>query len=308
MLQPLDFLKLLTTAGWAVCTAGLAWYCLNIAGQITYVTLADGRQQERKLPLIFRLLLPFVPNLDGVVMRPELKSARETADRKLVAAGFEGLLNGREFTALKFLMPVVCGAIWFALLHAVSAVVPESPVAENMALSLLLGFALFYVFPLVWLRRSLQMRHTAIQRALPFVLDLLTLSVEAGMDFMSALQRNCERRKIDPLNEELIRMSREIQVGIPRRVALRNMAQRVDLADLRSVAHALIQADELGVSIGAILRIQSDQMRSRRFDRAEKLANEAPVKMLGPLMLFIFPAVFIILLAPILRETLTQLF
>ena len=308
MLQPLDFLKLLTTAGWAVCTAGLAWYCLNIASQITYVTLADGRQQERKLPLIFRLLLPFVPNLDGVVMRPELKSARETADRKLVAAGFEGLLNGREFTALKFLMPVVCGAIWFALLHAVSAVVPESPVAENMALSLLLGFALFYVFPLVWLRRSLQMRHTAIQRALPFVLDLLTLSVEAGMDFMSALQRNCERRKIDPLNEELIRMSREIQVGIPRRVALRNMAQRVDLGDLRSVAHALIQADELGVSIGAILRIQSDQMRSRRFDRAEKLANEAPVKMLGPLMLFIFPAVFIILLAPILRETLTQLF
>jgi tight adherence protein C len=103
-------------------------------------------------------------------------------------------------------------------------------------------------------------------------------------------------------------MTREIQVGIPRRTALRNMAQRVDLADLRSVAHALIQADELGVSIGSILRIQSDQMRSRRFDRAEKLANEAPVKMLGPLMLFIFPAVFIILLAPILRETLSQLF
>ena len=86
------------------------------------------------------------------------------------------------------------------------------------------------------------------------------------------------------------------------------MAQRVDLADLRSVAHSLIQADELGVSIGAILRIQSDQMRSRRFDRAEKLANEAPVKMLGPLMLFIFPAVFIILLAPILRQTMSQLF
>ena len=128
------------------------------------------------------------------------------------------------------------------------------------------------------------------------------------MDFMSALQRNCERRRLDPLNEELIRMTREIQVGIPRRVALRNMAQRVDLADLRSVSHALIQADELGVSIGSILRIQSDQMRSRRFDRAEKLANEAPVKMLAPLMLFIFPAVFIILLGPILRQTLEQLF
>jgi tight adherence protein C len=165
-----------------------------------------------------------------------------------------------------------------------------------------------YSYPIFWLNRSLKLRHLAIQRALPFVLDLLTLSVEAGMDFMSALQRNCERRKLDALNEELIRMTREIQIGLPRRVALRNMATRVDLADLRSVANALIQADELGVSIGAILRIQSDQMRSRRFDRAEKLANEAPVKMLFPLMLFIFPAVFVILLGPILRDTMNQLF
>ena len=107
------------------------------------------------------------------------------------------------------------------------------------------------------LRRGPTPRPRAIQRALPFVLDLLTLSVEAGMDFMSAMQRNCERRKLDPLNEELIRMTREVQVGTPRRVALRNMAQRVDLPELRSVANALIQADELGVSIGAILRIQS---------------------------------------------------
>ena len=303
-----DTLRMLTILAWAASAAGLAWYCLNIARQITYVTLADGRQQERMLPLIFRLLLPFVPNLDGLVMRPAFKKARDTADRQLVAAGFEGLLSGREFAAIKILTPIVCGAFWFATLRVVAAFAPQSPIAENTELSLLLGIALFYFFPLLWLRRTLTARHTAIQRALPFVLDLLTLSVEAGMDFMSALQRNCERRKLDPLNEELIRMSREIQVGIPRRVALRNMAQRVDLADLRSVAHSLIQADELGVSIGAILRIQSDQMRSRRFDRAEKLANEAPVKMLGPLMLFIFPAVFIILLAPILRQTMSQLF
>ena len=303
-----DTLRLLTILAWSACAAGLAWYCLNTARQITYVTLADGRQQERKLPLLFRLLLPFVPNLDGLVARPAFEKARVTADRKLVAAGFEGLLSGKEFLALKLLMPVVCGAFWFALLRLISVLNPQSELAKNMTLTFLLGLALFYYFPLLWLRRVLTARHTAIQRALPFVLDLLTLSVEAGMDFMSALQRNCERRKLDALNEELIRMTREIQVGIPRRTALRNMAQRVDLGDLRSVAHALIQADELGVSIGAILRIQSDQMRARRFDRAEKLANEAPVKMLGPLMLCIFPAVFIILLGPILQQTLKNLF
>ena len=122
------------------------------------------------------------------------------------------------------------------------------------------------------------------------------------MDFMSALQRNCEKRKLDPLNEELIRMTREIQVGTPRRVALKNMADRVKQPDLKSVAYALIQADELGVSIGTILRIQSEQLRGRRFDRAEKLANEAPVKMLGPLMLCIFPAVFVILLRPLILQ------
>jgi len=297
-----------TILAWALSAAGLAWYCLNIARQITYVTLADGRQQERKLPLTFRLLLPFVPNLDGLVMRPSLTKSRDLAERQLIAAGFEGLLSGREFTALKILVPVVCGAFWFALLRLTTSLAPTSDLAKNFGFIWLLGVAFLYLFPLFWLRRALKTRHTAIIRALPFVLDLLTLSVEAGMDFMSALQRNCEHRRLDPLNEELIRMTREIQVGIPRRIALRNMAQRVDLADLRSVAHGLIQADELGVSIGAILRIQSDQMRSRRFDRAEKLANEAPVKMLAPLMLFIFPAVFIILLAPILRETLGQLF
>ncbi len=303
-----DMFGFLTLLAWAVCAMGISWYCLNIARQITYVTLADGRQQERKLPLIFRLLLPFVSNLDGFVARASFAKARVTAERDLIAAGFEGLLAGKEFVALKFLIPIVCGALWFVTLKVLVAVAHVSDIADNFGMLFLMGVALLYVYPLWWLRRTLKARHQAIQRALPFVLDLLTLSVEAGMDFMSALQRNCERRKLDPLNEELIRMTREIQVGTPRRTALRNMAQRVGLGDLRAVTQALIQADELGVSIATILRIQSDQMRSRRFDRAEKLANEAPVKMLGPLMLCIFPAVLVILLGPILQETLKSLF
>ncbi len=301
-------LLFVTMCTWATCVAGLSWYCLNIARQITYVTLADGRKQERRIPLLFRLLLPFAPNLDRLTLRPYFTRSRITADRQLIAAGYEGLLNGQELVSLKILMPVVGGAFWFAALRLLATLFPTSALAMNIALLLLLGIGMLYFYPLLWLKRALVFRRRSILRALPFVLDLLTLSVEAGMDFMSALQRNCERRKLDPLNEELIRMMREIQVGTPRRVALRNMAQRVDLPDLRSVSHALIQADELGVSIGAILRIQAEQIRSRRFSRAEKLANEAPVKMLGPLMLFIFPAVFIILLGPVLRQTLEHLF
>jgi tight adherence protein C len=162
------------------------------------------------------------------------------------------------------------------------------------------------MYPAMWLRSVLEIRHRSMRKALPFVLDLLTLSVEAGMDFMTALQRNTERRTIDPLGEELLRVIREIQIGKTRREALRDMSRRVDLMDVRTVINALVQADELGVSISSVLRIQADQSRQRRFERAEKLANEAPVKMLFPLLFFIFPAVFIILLGPIVTRLIQQ--
>lgn len=287
---------------WAAAAALLVSYAVAIASEITYVTLADGRKTERKIPLIFRLLLPFVPNLSRVVMRPAFAKARETADWMIVACGLEGLLTGAEFLALKVLVPLVCGTVCAAVVIALGALAPDSFLSANGLLFILMAFAYFYAYPLLWLRKTLKSRHASIMLALPFVLDLLTLSVEAGMDFMSALQRNCERRRLDPLNEELIRMTREIQMGVARRVALRNMADRVRQPDLKAVSYALIQADELGVPIGPILRIQSEQLRTRRFDRAERLANEAPVKMLGPLLLCIFPAVMIVLLAPILME------
>ena len=289
-------------AAWTVCAAGFAYYAASIAREITYVTLADGRRTERRLPLVMRMLLPFVQNLRALVHAKFFEKARSEADWMIVASGLEGLLTGEEFVALKFLMPIVCGLAWTAFVFALSGLLPNSFISDNRVLLACMGVLLFYAYPLMWLRGAVKRRHFAIMRALPFVLDLLTLSVEAGMDFMSALQRNCERRKLDPLNEELIRMTREIQVGTPRRTALRNMSERVRQPDLRAVVHALVQADELGVPIGSILRIQSDQLRSRRFERAEKLANEAPVKMLGPLLLCIFPAVFLILLGPILLQ------
>ncbi len=301
-------LQLSIVVCWAICVAGFAYYAATVAREITYVTLADGRKTERKIPLLMRLLLPFVQNLAKLVRAKSFDKARAQAEWMLVAGGMEGLLSANEFLALKFLMPIVCGGLWTLFIVGMSAMMPDSVFSENVLPLSFMGIFWFYIYPISWLRRTLKRRHLSIMKALPFVLDLLTLSVEAGMDFMSALQRNCERRKLDPLNEELIRMTKEIQVGTSRRVALRNMADRVRQPDLKSVAFALIQADELGVSIGSILRIQSEQLRGRRFDRAEKLANEAPVKMLGPLMLCIFPAVFVILLGPILMQASKSVF
>ena len=290
---------------WATAAGFFAWYAVCVARQITYVTLADGRRQERRLPLIFRLLLPLTPNLETMARSRGMEKIRGTADAMLVTAGYEGLLAGWEFIALKFLVPLVAGPAWCLVAHGLTRAAPAiRPAFPALCLA---GVLLAYTQPVLWLRGAVRKRQGQILKAMPFVLDLLTLSVEAGLDFMTAMQRSTERAVIDPLGEELLRVIREIQVGTPRRKALKAMSERVDLTDMRSLVNALVQADELGVSIGAILRIQADQIRVRRFERAEKLANEAPVKLLAPLMIFIFPAVFLILLGPVVYRLVQQL-
>lgn len=296
------------TAAWSAAATLLAVYALSVAGDVTYVTLADGRRQERSLPILFKMLLPFAGNFRALLSKPRLAKRMAITESKLISAGFEGVLSAEEFTALEFLVPIALSPIWCGFILILQGAVPDSVLPSLSPALCLLGIALLVLQPRSWLSATLKKRHFAIMRALPFVLDILTLSVEAGMDFISALQRNFSSRKLDPLNEELLRMTKEIQLGLSRREALRKMADRVKQSDLASVAFALIQADELGVSIGAILRIQSDQLRARRFDRAERLAAQAPTKMLMPLMLCIFPAVFIILLGPVLSQALKGIF
>ncbi|OGV59236.1 MAG: hypothetical protein A2283_06215 [Lentisphaerae bacterium RIFOXYA12_FULL_48_11] len=238
---------------------------------------------------------------------PGFTPAKEKMKRNLISAGFEGLLHEEEFLALRFLLPMVLGPIWIAFIAALLTATKNPFLIKISTMLYLLGPAWLFIYPALWLKQAMGQRHRNIQKSLPFLLDLLTLSVEAGMDFMTALQRNVERNKIDALGEELIRVIREIQIGKTRREALRDMSYRVNLSDLRSVINALVQADELGVSIGSILRIQSDQIRQRRFERAEQLANQAPVKMLGPLLFFIFPAVLLILLGPMMARLMSQM-
>ncbi|TAN38324.1 MAG: type II secretion system F family protein [Verrucomicrobia bacterium] len=290
---------------WALSVAGLAWYIGQAALQITYVTLADGRQQERRLPLLFRLLLPLAPNIVPFFRRDRFAKMRTEVNRRIVMAGYEGLLSAEEFFALRVLVPMVVGTLLALAFLYLTAHMPERmqrSFAAREAFVCPLFYLLGFTWPGLWLQRSIRDRHRRIERALPFVLDLLTLSVEAGLDFMSAIKRIIERRAVDALGEELIRAFREVQLGRTRREALRFMADRINQTDVSSVVSALVQADELGVSIGNMLRIQADLMRTRRFQRAEKLANEAPVKMLFPLTVFIFPSVFMVLLGPIIVQ------
>lgn len=168
----------------------------------------------------------------------------------------------------------------------------------NLALSLVVALiGLFY--PLIWVSDQVSKRHLAISRALPFNLDLLTLSVEAGLDFTAALAKVVDKGKGGPLREELALVLKQLKMGKTREEALKTMIARVDLPALSQFVTALIQADKMGTSLGKVLRIQSTQLRIERTQRAEKLANEAPVKMLFPLIACIFPTVFMVLFGPI---------
>ncbi len=288
----------------------ITWQIIRAARHVTYVTLADGRRQERQLPLIIRICLPFTAGFPRFITEhPSLEDSRQRLHSKLVSGGFEGLIQPREVIALRVIVPLGIGGLLCVLL-GLSFTQMSGKAAQVMAdrqfsiyflVILLLGF-----YTDLWLKKAIRMRHKHIQRALPFVLDLLTLSVESGLDFMTGINRIIQKREIDPLGEELIRVFREIQVGRSRKEALQNFAARVNHSDIRTLSNALVQADELGSGIGNALRIQADQIRTKRFQRAEKLGNEAPVKLLFPLVVFIFPAVFMILLGPILLQMLQR--
>ncbi len=159
-----------------------------------------------------------------------------------------------------------------------------------------------FFYPRLWLRDQIAKRHHQILRALPYNLDLLTLSVEAGLDFTGGLGRVVQQGKPGPLRDEFGLMLKQLKMGKTREDALKTLMYRVDLPALTQFITTLIQADRMGTSLGKVLRIQATQMRIDRSQRAEKLANEAPVKMLFPLVACIFPTVFLVLFSPIVYQ------
>ncbi|MDD5728028.1 MAG: type II secretion system F family protein [Victivallales bacterium] len=277
----------------AVCagiSAGI--FLLLILRMFQQITIEKKMSFEirRRLPLIIKLALPFVANVRFIVRDPHLKAWCGQTEQQLGMAGYSDTVTAEDFLAARIILGIY-GALILVLCIAQQRV--------------LIGFILLIIlviYPSVWLRKVIQSRHAEILSALPNVLDLLTLSVQAGKDFLASLRDIIKRRKMDALNEELSRTFHEIKLGKKRSQALRELSSRVGQSDLSTVLNAIIQAEELGVSIGELLMIQGDMLRNKRFSRAEKLAGEAPVKIVLPLALFIFPAVVIILVVPIVLQ------
>lgn len=223
------------------------------------------------------------------------QSVRTLAEQRLLAASGYGKMDTDRFLTYwgTFILVGTIGA-------AVAALYTKGSLS-SMVLGALGGAVLCYLAPLFVLDRQARKRKGAIQRQMPEVLDLVTVSVEAGLSFNGAIAKVAEKMK-GPLVDELARMLQEMQMGITRGAALKELAKRCDLQDVSMFTAALIQADQLGVSIARILRIQSGNIRERHRQRMREAALKAPIKIMFPLVLFVFPALFIVALGPALLD------
>jgi tight adherence protein C len=247
---------------------------------------------ELSQPFTDRVVVPLMRRLGEMASRFTPQNAVQQTQKLLELAGNPGRMDASTFMVLHFVAAVLFGALVFILTLFSHTF--------GLPIKLLIVFAftvLGYFFPDLWIRSKINDRQKSVRKAMPDALDLLTICVEAGLGFDAAMSKVNEKWD-NELSMAFGRVIREIQLGKLRRDALRDMSDRLGLAEMTSFVAAVIQSEMLGVSMAKILRIQSDQMRMKRRQRAEEEAHKAPIKMIFPMGLFIFPSLMIVLLTP----------
>jgi tight adherence protein C len=240
-----------------------------------------------------RLFQPMLGGLNGFIGRVTPKHYVEQLDRSLREAGNPMNLNANSCISMQI------GAIIIEIIGVISIWIAFALPVYRIMLILAAFIGLTYIFPGLYLKQLIKERQYEIEKSLPDVIDLLTVSIEAGLSFDGAMAKLSEKMS-GVLVSEFTIVLKEMKMGVSKRDALKSMIERVPVANLITFAGAIIQADQLGVSIGNVLRIQSNLMRQKRRQRASELAMKAPIKMLFPMVFFILPTIFIVLLGPVL--------
>ncbi len=249
---------------------------------------------ELQAPFVERTLKPLAARLSGTVSRVTSQSFAERTEKRLALAGNPGDMRVSDWLGIKAVGAVVGGLLFFFLFVVVGVLgLPPTIGIVMAAVGLMLG----YTVPEFWLGGRVRKRQHLILLMVPDSLDLLTISVRAGLGFDAALAKVVEKLK-GPLTEEFRRALAEVRVGKARREALRDIVARTEVPALTNFIGAIIQAEQLGVSISKVLQVQSEQLRIERRQRAEEQAAKAPIKMLFPLVGCIFPSLFIVILGP----------
>ncbi|MFQ5922968.1 MAG: type II secretion system F family protein [Anaerolineales bacterium] len=238
-----------------------------------------------------RIIIPFLNRIGEMAQRFTPQATLENARQRLEMAGNPMQMNPAFFLMLRFVFALLFGGLLFLLFARTGGNWLQG--LGISVLFMLIGFA----FPNLWLSGRISARQKSVFRAMPDALDLLTISVEAGLGFDAAMAKVHEKW-VNELALEFGRVIQEIRLGKLRRDGLRDMAERLGVNEMTSFVAAVIQSEQLGVSMAKVLRIQSDQMRVRRRQMAEEEAHKAPIKMVFPIALLIFPSIMIILLGP----------
>lgn len=250
---------------------------------------------ELSLPFSERIVAPVVRSVAEFVERFTPERTLEATRHKLDLAGNPRNWTASQFFASRALLAIVLGVVIFGVLAITGA-------ENSMRLLMTIVFALLGFFlPALWLGSRIRSRQSNILKSLPDALDLLTVCVEAGLGFDQAMKKVSEKWD-NEMSRAFTRVLQEIQVGIMRREAMRSMANRMEVSEVTSFVAAIIQAEVLGVSMTKILRIQSDQMRTRRRQRAEEKAHQASIKMVIPMVFLIFPPIWVVLLGPAILQ------
>ncbi len=301
-MSELDLLPVLAAAAGA---AACAWLALRAA--LAAAPAQDRRWRERP-PRAWRVAWPLLDpaaRLLEPVLPPRWRAA---CGRALRQAGLDLALDPAHVAAACVLAAVLFAAAAGWALGALDASASGTgfgtgdarrPSSGTATAVVLVAAALGLAWPASWLRRRRDARLRALSKALPFYLDVVTLSVESGANLTGALRHAVAKGPPGPMQVELERVLRDVRAGRSRADAMRAMADRLDLPAVGSWVSALVAAERHGSGLGPILRAQAEQRRQERFQRAEKLAMKAPVKMLFPLLVFIFPCTFVLLGFPV---------
>lgn len=254
--------------------------------------VASLEEIELSQPFSERVFIPFIRRVGEFSARFTPQKAIQDTARRLELAGNPWPVDAPTFLAIRFILAIVLGGF-------IIAVVAISPPASATDSFLYIGGSIFagFYLPHLMLTSRITRRQSEVRKAMPDALDLLTICVEAGLGFEASLAKVSEKWE-NELSLAFARMIREVQLGKVRRDALKDMADRLGIAEMTSFVAAIIQSEQLGVSLAKVLRIQSDQMRVKRRQRAEEQAHKAPVKMIIPMALLIFPSIMIIILTP----------
>jgi len=264
---------------------------------------------ELSQPFTERILLPIIKKVGEFATRFTPESSLRAIQKQLNLAGNPKGLDPVTFYAIRLVASV--GLVVFVLIIAFispadSAFSIRTSTLKALGAAVGAG-AIGFFLPGMMLQSKIGRRQDIVIKAMPDALDLLTVCVEAGLGFDQAMQKVSEKWE-NELSMAFARVIQEIRLGKLRRDALKDMSERLDIPEMTSFVAALIQADQLGVSMAKVLRIQSEQMRMKRRQRAEKKAHEAPIKMLIPMAFLIFPSIYIVLLGPAAIQVMKQFF